>query len=87
MTYGLYKIYSDTGKCTGAKRDYPSEEHFKKYGLETYERYNRIFYYTEKPTGTKAKLCFLGENNKWEEVTNGELERLLNVSEKLKTVK
>lgn len=82
MTYRLYKIYSDTGKCTGAKRDYPSEEHFKKYGLETYERYNRSFYYTENPTGTKAKLCFLTDNNKWEEVSKEELERLLKIAGK-----
>lgn len=82
MTYRLYRIYSDTEKCTGAKRDYPSEQHFKKYGLETYERYNRTFYYTENPTGTRAKLCFLNVNNKWEEVDNEKLGELLKSAEK-----
>jgi hypothetical protein len=77
MVYRLYKVDSKTGKSTGKKRDYPSEEHFLKYGLETYERYNREYYFTNKPTETKAKLCFLNENNKWEEVSEEQLKNLL----------
>lgn len=50
------------------KRDYLSKEHFLKYGLETYERYNIKDYGGGGLTGTEAKLCFLNEKNKWEEV-------------------
>jgi len=72
----LYLVDSVTGKCTGKKRDYPSEAHFIKYGRETYERYNREYYYTDKPTHTKAKLCFLNEEGKWEEASEEQLKIL-----------
>lgn len=77
MVFRLYKVCSETGKCTGKQRDYPSEQHFLKYGLETYERYNREIYFTNQPTGTKAKLCFLNDKNKWEQVAEELLIRLL----------
>lgn len=82
MVYRLYLIDKETGKTTGKKRDYPSEEHFKKYGIETYNRYN---WYHDRPEHhesgwykTKAKLCFLNENNKWQEVEPEELNKLIN---------
>lgn len=77
MPLRLYKIYSETGKCTGAKRDYPSEQHFIKYGRDTYEGYNWSHYYSGEPTGTKAKLCFLNAENKWEQVSEDKLKELL----------
>ena len=69
MVFRLYLVDRETGKCTGKKRDYPSKEHFKKYGLETYASYNAEFWWRDKPTGKKAKLCYLDENNKWVETT------------------
>ncbi len=78
MVFRLYKIDSKTGKCTNKKRDYPSEAHFIKYGLQTYKSYNREFYFTNQPTGTKAKLCFLNDDNKWEEVDKEYLNKLIN---------
>jgi hypothetical protein len=77
MVLRLYKVDEVTGKCTGAKRDYPSKEHFIKYGLETYERYDREYYSENRPTGTKAKLCFLNENNKWEELHKSIVEEII----------
>lgn len=77
MVLRLYKVDSLTGKKTGKKRDYPSEEHFIKYGLETYERYNSEFNYWDEPTGTKAELCFLNESNKWEKLSAEELKKIL----------
>ena len=77
MVYRLYLIKSDTGNSTGKKRDYPSELHFKKYGVETYHRYNKEYFYRGKITGTEAKLCLLNDENKWERVSEEELKRLL----------
>ena len=85
MPYRLYLVHKDTGKCTGKKRDYPSEEHFKKYGIDTYKRYN---WYHDRPEHhksewyrTKGKLCFLTDNNKWEEVDQETLNKLLKENE------
>jgi hypothetical protein len=77
MPLRLYLVNRETGRCTGKKRDYPSEEHFKKYGRETYHRYNAMFdfHLQEK---YKAKLCFLNDQNKWEEVSQEKLNELLN---------
>lgn len=74
MVYRLYKIHSDTGKKSGAKRDYPSEEHFLKYGQETFERYNSKALYNK---GQEAELCFLNSSNKWEKLGKKELNELL----------
>lgn len=76
MVIRLYKI-NKSGKKTGTKRDYPSEEHFLKYGKETYERYDKRFFGLT-PTETKAELCFLNELNKWEKFNEFDLENLLN---------
>ena len=32
MVYRLYKIHSITGNSTGKKRDYTSQDHFKRWG-------------------------------------------------------
>lgn len=69
MVFRLYLVNRETGKSTGKKRDYPSKEHFLRYAKETYERYNREFNYRDQPTGLRAKLCFLNDQNKWEEVS------------------
>ena len=66
--YRLYLVDRETGKCTGTKRDYPSHQHLIKYAKETFERYNREFYFNDTPTHTRAKLCYLNEENKWEEI-------------------
>jgi hypothetical protein len=76
MVYRLYQVNKITGKCTGKKRDYPSEEHFKKYGKETYDRYDSMSNYRDKTITFKAKLCYLDENNKWKELTNEMFEEL-----------
>lgn len=77
MVLRLYLVDRVTEKCTGKKRDYASEELFIKYAKETYERYNREFYFTGEPTGLKAKLCFLNEKNKWQKVSDEKLEFLI----------
>ena len=69
MVFRLYLVDRQTGKCTGKKRDYPSEEHFKKYGLETYKRYDSFQYLRSSINETTPKLCYLDENNKWKETT------------------
>lgn len=76
MVYRLYLVNRETGKSTGKKRDYPSHEHLIKYAQETFERYNREFYYTDTPTELKAKLCFLNNENKWEELAQKDLEKV-----------
>ena len=73
----LYKVYRVNGKHVGNKRDYANIEMFRKYGIETYHRYNREFYYTDKPTGTKAKLTFLNDKNKWEKLTGEQVQEIL----------
>jgi len=70
MIYRLYLVDKNSGKSTGKKRDYVSDEHFKKYGIETYNRYKK---YIE----TKPKLCILNEKNKWKEVDKETLNKLL----------
>ena len=82
MSYRLYLV-NTKGKCTGKKRDYPSLEHFRKYGIETYERYNRSHYYTGYPTDLRAKLCFLNESLKWEELLGSDLEKILGKIKKI----
>lgn len=77
MPLRLYLVDRVTEKCTGKKRDYASEELFIKYAKETYERYNREFNYRDQPTGLKAKLCFLNEENKWQNVSDEKLEFLI----------
>lgn len=72
----LYKVHRVNGKHVGNKRDYANIEMFRKYGIETYHRYDREFYNTDKPTGTKAKLFFLN-NNKWEELTKDQIQEIL----------
>lgn len=59
MPLRLYLVDRQTGKKTGKKRDYPSVDHFNKYGMETYHRYNREFWYNNEPTGLKAEICQL----------------------------
>lgn len=76
--FRLYLVNSKTGKKTGKKRDYPSLEHFYKYGIETYQRYNREEYFRNVSTGLKAELCFLNNLNKWEKVDEKTLKELLN---------
>lgn len=76
MVFRLYLVDRETGKSTGKKRDYASTELFLKYGVETYERYNREFYYSDRPTNLKAKLCYLDENNKWIELSKEQLTEL-----------
>lgn len=66
----MYLIDADTLKKTGKKRDYPSAEHFLKYGLDTFERYNRNIYYDNSPTNTRALVCFYSETGKWQEIPN-----------------
>lgn len=73
----LYKVHRVNGKHIGNKRDYANVEMFRKHGIETYHRYNREFYYTDKPTGTKAKLCFLNNENKWEALTDKQVQEIL----------
>lgn len=75
--YRLYLVNSNTLKKTGKKRDYPSLEHFKKYGMETYERYNRSEYYTGRPTGLKAELCIFGNDQKWHKLSDDELTKII----------
>ncbi len=82
MVFRLYLVYKDTGKCTGKKRDYPSEEHFIKYGIETYERYNADYYWKRGDKKVKAKLCYLDGNNKWAEVAEEVLAALLALGKK-----
>jgi len=72
----LYSVCRETNRVL-KHRDYPSEEHFKKYGLPTYQRYNREFSYNNRPTNEKARLCFLNDNLKWEEVSADRLKNLL----------
>lgn len=77
MAIRLYLVDRITEKCTGKKRDYASTELFLKYGKECYERYNREFNYWDKPTGLKAKLCFLNEDNKWQKLPDDMVEELI----------
>lgn len=81
MPYRLYLVKRDTDKCTGKKRDYSSEAHFKKYGIDTYHSYNREFYCGKQETGLKARLCFLNAENKWEKVDQETLNKLLEKNE------
>lgn len=74
--YRLYLVERETGKCTGKKRDYPSHRHLIKYAKETFERYDREFYFDGTPTYTRAKLCYLYEDNKWEEIHEEFLEAI-----------
>lgn len=76
--YRLYLVNSRTGLKTGKKRDYPSLDHFYKYGIETYKRYDRREWFTGEPTGLKAELCFLNERGRWEKVEDKYIEGLLN---------
>lgn len=76
--YRLYLVNLITLKKTGKKRDYPSLEHFKKYGLETYERYNRSEYYTGVPTNLKAELCVFGDDQKWNKLSEDEVSHIVN---------
>lgn len=70
MIYRLYLVDRKTEKSTGKKRDYVSDEHFKKHGIDTYTRYNvQYSWWTGKESETKAKLCYLDDNNKWVETT------------------
>lgn len=73
----LYKVHRVNGKHIGNKRDYANVEMFRKYGIETYHRYDREFYFTDKPTGTKAKLTFLNDKSKWEVLTNEQIQEIL----------
>lgn len=66
----LYLINSNTLKKTGKKRDYASVELFLKYGVDTFNRYNQEFYFTNEPTNTKALVCFMSETGKWQEIPN-----------------
>ena len=78
-SYRLYLIDAETGKCSGKKRDYPSEEHFIKYAEKTYKRYNDYTFYSGRAnTKGKAKLCFLNGDLKWKEVSQEKLNELLN---------
>jgi len=74
--FRLYLVNRTNEKCTGKKRDYASKSIFLKYGIETYERYNKEFYYKDKPTNLKAKLCFLNKHNKWQKLNDLELKEL-----------
>lgn len=76
MVYRLYLVNRETEKCTGKKRDYPSYKHLMEYGEDTFKRYDYEFYYSGRPTGTKAKLCFLNEDGKWEKVSEEDLEKI-----------
>lgn len=76
MVYRLYLVDRETEKCTGKKRDYPSYTHLIKYAKETFKRYDREFYDLNRPTGLKAKLCFLNEDGKWERVSEKDLEKI-----------
>lgn len=75
--YRLYLVNATTLKKTGKKRDYPSLEHFKKYGLETYERYNRSEYYTGVPTNLKAELCVFGYDQKWHKLSDSVVSEII----------
>lgn len=72
----LYLVDRVTGKKTGKKRDYASIETFNKYGLETYDRYNREFSLNGNPTGTKAEVRYFSKG-KWELFSDHELRLLL----------
>lgn len=72
----LYLVDRLTGKKTGKKRDYASIDNFNKYGIETYERYNRELNIFNEPTGTKAEMCYY-EDGKWVKVSDGVLPDLL----------
>lgn len=74
----LYLVDSKTGRKTGKKRDYPSVDHFNKYGIDTYERYNQSEYFTGRPTGTKAEICYLDcDTKKWVTFEGEQLELLI----------
>ena len=75
----LYKVNRTNGKHVGNKRDYANVDMFRKYGVETYHRYNREFYYTDNPTGTKAKLSFLNKDNKWEALPDDKVKEILSI--------
>lgn len=66
MPYRLYLVNTLTGRKTGKKRDYASLQHLKLYGKDTYERYNMEYYFTNNRTNTRAELCFLNDENRWE---------------------
>lgn len=66
----MYLIDANTLKKTGKKRDYPSVEHFLKYGADTFKRYNREINYRSTPTHTRALVCFWSEKGKYEEIPN-----------------
>lgn len=66
----MYLIDANSLKKTGKKRDYASVELFLKYGVDTFERYNRDIYYDKSPTNTRALVCFMSETGKWQEISN-----------------
>jgi len=77
ISYRLYLVNATTLKKTGKKRDYPSLEHFQKYGMETYERYNRTEYFTGRPTGLKAELCVFGDDQKWHKLSDEQINTII----------
>jgi hypothetical protein len=77
MQIRLYEVDIKTGNCTGKKRDYASEELFKKHGIETYNRYNRKRPSSRFPEGSKARICFFNEDGKWQKVSKEKEKELL----------
>ena len=77
MVLRLYLVNTIKGTKTGKKRDYPSLEHFYKYGKETYKRYDRREYFTGEPSGLKAELRFLNEFSKWQLFEEDDLKTIL----------
>jgi hypothetical protein len=76
MIYRLYLVNRITGKCTGTKRDYPSHVHLIKYAGETFERYDSEYSLFNELTNTRAKLCTLNARNKWEEISQEQLDKI-----------
>lgn len=65
----LYLMNLKTNKSTGKKRDYANMETFLKYS-DTFKRYNDDMTWFSEPSYTYAKLCFLNESGKYQEIPN-----------------
>lgn len=64
----LYLVSKETGRSMGKKRDYANMETFLRYGIHAFKRYDADFDIFKRATKTKAKLCFLNESGKYQEI-------------------